>query len=382
MPRKLSNRSMVATLLGLLIAVPAAVLTLAAPASAANGPCCQVAINNMPGQFQAGGDPKSFTMHVVNRTNSSIRYINATFTFRANGLSSNEIHLQRQRVAGGPRSIGTRNRNGQVTANDQIDLLALPPGAGINIQYTLSFTQKAPGAGLSLSVEVQQRRGDSGPANAGPYQSRIVAFGAPKTSAPTKAAAPSPSPTISDTPASTDATDDGVPTDQSTLLGGDSGSDSGGGSLMWIAYTLGALLLLGGIGVIGTMLYRRGPRAVETEWNEHGQPGYQETAYQEPYQEPPHQGGGYAPTQVADYGAATQVAGYGPAQGGHYGAPTQAMPAQSAPTRVTPATRGVPGRHAAPTQRPAADDPYAQDPYSQEPYADGSQTWFDPDAGR
>ena len=33
---------------------------------------------------------------------------------------------------------------------------------------------------------------------------------------------------------------------------------------MWLAYTIGALLVLGGIAVIGTLLWRRGPNGVET----------------------------------------------------------------------------------------------------------------------
>jgi hypothetical protein len=41
---------------------------------------------------------------------------------------------------------------------------------------------------------------------------------------------------------------------------------------VWIAYIVGALLLLGGIGVIGYMLWRRGPQMIETEWDEE-QPG-------------------------------------------------------------------------------------------------------------
>lgn len=349
MPRKLSNRSMVATLLGLLIAVPAAVLTIATPASADNPQCCQAAIANMPGQFQAGDDPKPFTLRIVNRMNDNLRYVNATFTLQANGLSANQVHLQRQRVAGGARSIGAHSHNGQITANDQIDLgaLALPPGGSVSIQYKLSFGQKAPASAMSISVRVQPRRGDGVSVNAGPYSSRILAFGAP---APTHASTPAPKPsaTVSDTPASADTDAAAIPTDQSTLLGGDPGS--GGGSLMWLAYTIGALLLLGGVGVIGTMLYRRGPRGVETDWDDQGQPQYGQPSY------PPPGGGGYATTQVAGYGS-----------------PTQAMPTQAASTTVMPASSGTPGRHSAPTSRyPAPQDPYAQ----------ADQTWVDPNAGR
>ena len=343
MPRKLSNRSMVATLLGLLIAVPAAVLTMATPASADNAQCCQAAITNMPGQFQAGGDPKPFTLRIVNRMNDSLRYVNATFTLQANGLSANQVHLQRQRVLGGPRSIGARNQHGQITANDSIDLgaLALPPGGSVSIQYKLSFGQKAPGSRLSISVRVQPRRSDASSVNAGPYASTILAYGVATKPTPTHAATPSPTPSLSDTPTAADTDAGAIPTGDSTVLGGD--SPGGNGSLMWLVYTIGALLLLGGIGVIGTMLYRRGPRGVETDWDDQGQPQYGQPTYPGT--------GGYAPTQVAGFGV-----------------PTPAMPAQAATTSVMPASYGPPGRHSAPTsQYPAPQDPYSQ----------ADQTWVD-----
>ena len=40
--------------------------------------------------------------------------------------------------------------------------------------------------------------------------------------------------------------------------------------MTWLAYTIGALLLIGGVGVIGTLLWRRGPQPVETEWKRPG----------------------------------------------------------------------------------------------------------------
>jgi hypothetical protein len=370
MPRKPFNRSMVATLLGLLIAVPAAVLTLATPASADGSPCCQVSINNMPGQFAAGGGPQPFTLRVVNQSDV-LRDINVTFFFHANGLNASQVHLQRQRIAGGTRSIGARNHDGVITATDQIDMsiLAPRPGQAMNMQYQLFFGQKTPSSGLSVRVVVQPRHSKSGPANAGPYQSMIVAAGTvtqPTTTA-TETATPS------DTP-STDATDSGVTNDQPTLGSGDSnGGDSGGGSMMWLAYTFGALLLLGGVGVIGTLLWRRSAHAVETDWDEqqpnvYGQPEYAQQAY--PAQS------GYAPNQVAPTQATptqmfpTQMAPtqMAPTQAANYSSPTQAMP-----TRATPTAYGVPGRHTAPS---------SQYPVPQDPYADVDQTWVDPSEGR
>jgi hypothetical protein len=393
MPRKLFNRSMVATLLGLLIAVPAAVLTFASPATADDPPCCQVSLGGVPGQFQAGGGAKSFTMHVVNRTGQPMRYLNAAFVFHSNGLNANQVHLQRQRLAGGWRDVGARNRGGDVTATDQVDLGILRPGGDVNIQYQLAFGQKAPASGLSIAVQVQPRKGDGGPASAGPYQSTILAYAQKPTPTPTKETASS---SPSDTPAASDTgTDDGfaTATEQTTLLGS-TGDGSGGGS-MWLVYTIGALLLLGGVGVIGWMLYRRN-REAEPEWEDeqagydqqgydqqgYGQQGYDQQGYgqppydQPPYDQPAYRGAGYEPN-VAGYDAAapTQAAGYGPpAPPAPYSPPTQAMPPANQTTRVTPAAHNQGGRHAAP--------PAQQHPMPQDPYAEVDQTWFDPHAGR
>lgn len=300
MPRKPFNRSMVTTLLGLLIAVPAPVLAVAWPAFAGGDRCCQVSIDNMPGQFHGGGDPKPFTLHVVNQTQETLRYLNVSFVLQANGLVGDLVHLQRQRVLGGPHSVGTFTlhgvQNGVVTANDQIDfgMLALPPGDGVNIQYQLSFNKKIPSTGLTLSVQVQPKRSDGGVSSAGPYQSTIVAAGQSTQTQPDPTPTPTPGATASDTPTAADATDVGAaPTDPSSLVVGSS-SSGGGGSVMWLAYTIGALLLLSGIGVIGTLLWRRGPHEVETDWDEpqrYGQPTY-----------PTQPLGVYAPTQIADDG--------------------------------------------------------------------------------
>ena len=300
MPRERFDRSMVTTRLGLLIAVLAPVLAVASPAFAVGDRCCQVSIDNMPGQFCGGGDPKPFTLHVVNQTQENLRYLNVSFFLQANGLVGDLVHLQRQRVLGGPHSVGTFTlhgvQSGVVTANDQIDFgtLALPPGDGVNIQYQLSFNKKMPSTGLTLSVQVQPKRSDGGVSSAGPYQSTIVAAGQPTQTQPDPTPTPTRSATASDTPTAADATDVGAaPTDQSSLMV-DSSSSGGGGSLMWLAYTIGALLMLSGIGAIGTLLWRRRSHEVETDWDEpqrYGQPTYRTQPL-----------GVYAPTQIADDG--------------------------------------------------------------------------------
>jgi len=344
MPRRRSIRSRVATSLGLLIAVLAAVLTVASPAFAAGDRCCRVGIDDMPGQFYGGGNPGRFTLHVVNETQDTLRYLNVSFVLRANGLVGDLVHLQRQRVLGGFHNVGTFTQrgvhDGVVTAHDQVDLgtPALPSGGGVNIQYQLSFNKKMPGATLRLSVQVQPRRSDGGVSSAGPYQSTIVAFGQPTQTQP--APTPTPSASASDTPIAAVSTGLGAaPTDQSSLAGGN--SSGGAGSLMWVAYTIGALLVLGGIAVIGTLRWQRGSNGGESDYGQPTQPT-------QPF-------GGYAPTRFADYATPTQTSGH------------------AGQTRVVPPVYGAPDRRAAPT---------AQFPVPQDPFANSDQTWVDPPAGR
>ncbi|WP_406081203.1 hypothetical protein [Micromonospora sp. NBC_00858] len=335
--RKRFSRSVVTALFGLLIAVPATVLTVASPAFAEGEGCCQVSIDNLPAQFPGGGDPTPFTVHLVNQSQEILRYVDVSFLLQADGLVGDLVDLQRRRMPGGLHDVGTFTQrgvhSGAVTATEQIDfgVLAVPPGGGLNITYQLSFSKKLPSTALTLSMQVQPRRDRRGVRSAGPYESSIVAAGQPTQTQP--ASTPTSSPTVSDSLASTDGT---APIEQSPLAG--AGSSGGDGSLIWLAYTIGALLSLGGIGVIGTLVWRRGPQRVETDWDEPQQ--YGEPAY-------PH-----APTQVAG----------------------DEVPRQAG----SPGVYGTPGLHTAPT----AQYPTAQYPIAQDPYADPDQAWVDPAAGR
>lgn len=318
MPRKSLHLKVVVTLLGVLIAAPAAVLTATSAAFAAGDRCCRVSIDNLPGQFHIGGSPQPFTLHVDNQTQQTLRNLNVSFVLQANGLVGDLVHLQRQRVLGGPHSVGTFTQHGVhsgvVTANDQIDVgtRALPPGGEVNIQYLLSFNKKMPGSGLALSVQVKPKRSDGGVSSAGPYQSVIVAAGQPTQTQPDPPPTPSPTAAASDTPAAAGTSDGGAaPTDQSLLDGGSSGGD--GGSLMWLAYTIGALLVLGGIALIGTLLWRRGSNGLATDGDE--------------------------PQQ---YGMPTRTSSY------------------AAQTHAVPTVYGAPGSYASPTaQFPIPQDPFA-----------------------
>jgi hypothetical protein len=285
MRRKRFRRSVLAVLFGLLIAVPATVFTVKSPALAKAGGCCQVSIDNLPTQFP-GGATTPFTVHMVNQSQESLRYLDVSFLLRADGLVGDAVHLQRLRTAADPHNVGTFTQrgvhSGAVTAAEQIDLgaPALPPGGGVNLTYQLSFSKKLPSTALTLSMQVQPRRDGGGVSTAGPYQSSIVAAGQPIQTQP--ASTSSQSPIASDSPASTD---DIAPVGQSPLAG--ASSSSGGGSLAWLTYTIGALLLLGGIAMIGMLVSRRGPQRVETgddEPREYGQPTY--PIPQDPYAGP------------------------------------------------------------------------------------------------
>ncbi|GAA4257377.1 hypothetical protein [Dactylosporangium darangshiense] len=261
MQRKRFGRSVVAALFGLLVAVliaaPAAVVTVASPAFAAGQGCCDVGIDDLPTQFAAGGGPAPFTVRLVNQSQETLRYVDVSFVLQANGLVGDLVDLQRQRMSGGPHDVGTFTqrgvRSGAVTATEQVDLgaLALPPGGGASITYGLSFSRKLPSTALTLSVQVQPRRDPKGVSSAGPYQSAIVAAGQPIQTQP--AATPTLSP-AGDAPASAAGA---APIDRSPAAA--AGASGGGGSLSWLAYTIGALLLLGGMGAIGTLVWRRRP---------------------------------------------------------------------------------------------------------------------------
>jgi hypothetical protein len=324
MGRERLNRIIGKVALGFLVAVSAPVLAVASPAFA-EGACCQVGIDNLPAQFPAGGAGTPFTVHVVNQSQDNLRYLRVSFLFQADGLVGDLVDLQRQRISGGPHDVGTFTQrgvhSGAVTATELIDLgaLALPPGGGGSVTYQLYFSHKMPSTPLTLSVQVQPRRNESAASSAGPYHTSILAAGQP-----IETPASTPTPAASDSPESTDGA---APVDQSPLAG--AGSSSGNGSLAWLVYTVGALLLLGGAGMIAMLVWRRGPR--------------DEADGDEPRR----------------YGPATYP--NAPAQSGGY----------DAPTRV--GLYGVPSHHAAPT---------AQYPIPQDPYTDPDPTWVDPPAGR
>ena len=328
-------RSIVATLFGFGVAAVIGA-TIAAPPAAAADPCCQVALNGLPGQFHAGGAPQTFRVVVQNKSQEALNGITVTLAFKANNLERNLLHLQYQRN-GGWRSVGTRNQDGVIVGTSQpnSDFFRnnnINPGQQVSFTYRLWFDSKTSTAPLSVWLTVAPSRHQNQSAQAGPYQSALVGIGAattPKpTPKPTDTPSATPSETITDDPTATQSQDPGAVSGGQIGGSGDDSSD-----MTWLAYTIGALLLLGGVGVIGTLLWRRGPQPVETDW--------QDPAYVRP-------AGGY-PQQAAPP-QPTAVFQPGPQDGG-YATHTMPMP---------PATSG--GRHSAPTSHyPAPQDPYVDE---------------------
>lgn len=275
MPRRAIIRTMLATLLGLGVLIPAA------PATAAD-PRCRVELRGLPSSFPPGGQPRTFTMRMVNNSGQAITgQVQATFTIRADGLDSNQAHLDRKRDNGW-RGIGVHDRDGTLQATDSFNFFfnqSFAPHATIDTQYRLSFGNKAPRTGVTIGITLTSRftfgHDDREIAQGGPYHATI---GVPvvTTPKPTPKPAPKPTPTPTPTPSPTLNTVEptpsdlvGVPVDTGTdigLIGADASDDDSG--FTWLMYIIGALLLLGGIGVLGTMLWRRGPQPVETEWRE------------------------------------------------------------------------------------------------------------------
>lgn len=336
MPRRAIIRTMLATVLGLSVLLPAA------PAAADNT-CCQVGISALPARFAAGAPPQFFVMTMANNSQQSITgQVQAIFAFHANNLNGGQIHIQRKTIAGW-RNLDIHNRNGSPEATDTFSFFfpqVFGGGTRIDSQYRLSFTSKAPSTSVAITVTLTGRTDGHGGggnrqqlAQGGPYQTSIVSATVAQPSPTGPTAQPTPSQSLNTAePTPSDVTD--MPTDDGTTIGL-TGSDSGGGDsgFTWLMYTIGALLLLGGIGVIGTMLWRRGPQPVETDWREPGEYGSHAAPSGRTFPSHRVSPSNAAPTTVygsppATYDAPTQ-----------YDTPTLGAPPQPYGPRIDPTTR-------------------------------------------
>lgn len=292
-------------------APPIAAPPIAAPLLAA-GDCCHASIGGLPGKFVIGADPSQFTVSFTNSSQQQIVSLTTVFVFSGKALDANRITMKRRTQNGSWQGMNVGRRNGAITATDSRFRLGqpIPPNGSTNLQYQLSFDPKAAPAQVQLGVTINGRLGGRGfgqSTELAATGARFSVVGVAPPPAPKPTPKPTPTPTeAASTPASTPQSAAGIDTGPGgpPITPADAASKSGTSSLVWLAYVIGALLLLGGIAAIGTLLWRRGPDTIETEWDDDG------TA--------PHPGGG--------------VAAYPPANA----YPTQPLPAQPYQPRPYP----------------------------------------------
>jgi hypothetical protein len=251
---------------------------LAAPPSRAPIQCCGVGLGDVPIHFVAGGMARSFTAGFRNHSRVPIEGLQLIFTFGVTGpkMPGGQIHLQR-RIGDGWHTVNVGRHGNVFTGTDSVGASTnVAPGGLAHWQYQMWFGSRAPTATVTISLAASGR-GDgfrrTTLANSRPYQTSVTAVPPVTASTPPaptpSAAAPSQTPSQAST---TDGQSSPVTVVQAPsaaagtpdAVSGGSGIDSG--SFMWLAYTLGALLLLAGIAVIGTMLWRRGPQFEDAAW--------------------------------------------------------------------------------------------------------------------
>lgn len=373
MSRRAIARTVSATVIGLGALVPA-VGVIAAPASAAPSPalaapllaandCCSASLSGLPARFPVGGAPDQFLLTFSNSASQSIGSMQVTFTFSGANLSPNTITMKRMTTGGSWQSLNVSGRGNTVVATDSRFRLGNPllQGDSTTFQYELSFGSQATPTRVQLGATVSGRAGEHG-------------FGAMSELATTGAqfnvgtiAPPAPKPSVKPTPKSTPTQAAGTSAPANTppsapgidtgpggppITPGNAAGSSGTSSLAWVAYIIGALLLLGGIGAIGTLLWRRSSDRIDDDWDEDtapfdrgSTPGYQAPTAYPTQQLPPRP----APVQA------------GPPTGpnerpGSYGDPIGGDPIGGAPGEYTrPGVPGRPddyGRHSADSTRP------------------------------
>ncbi len=305
MPRRATIRIILATLVGLALWIPAS------SANAADDPCCSMQVSGLPTSFQAGADPQVFgaTINVTQPADpkNSMRYIAATFGVQAGNLTGSQVHFawKQQFGNGSWHSVGFSRKNGMLVATFYPYQNA--PNAGqVNLALRLSFTDKVASQNMQVAMALlgAARKSDAKElAQAGPYASAVLGKAVvvpPPTQAPvTLAPTPTPTPTATDSTAAATTPEDTSTTDAG-VVPAVAASDSGGGSGIWIFYIIGGLLLLAGIGVIGTLLWKRNSTGAP-EWPDPNDPSlygdqpapaypaspYPTTAYPQPTAYPP-----------------------------------------------------------------------------------------------
>lgn len=370
MPRRAIARAVSAAVIGLGAVIPALVLSApaatAAPAAPALGAsrlstplraapllaaddCCRVSIGGLPGRFVTGADPRQFSLSFTNNSQDAIASLRIVFTMTGNGMgdiNGNEITMKRQTMNGSWQGLNIDHHDGAIVASDNRIRLnqPIPPNGSTNLQYQLSFDAKVAPTQVQLSATVSGRSIGHGFGQLTELATTGAQFSI-VTNAPPPAPKPKPTPTPSQTastPASTAPSAAGIDTGPGgpPITPADAASNSGTSSWVWLAYIIGALLLLGGIAAIGTLLWRRGPDRTDTDWDDDG------TAL--------HPGGG-----VATYPTATMY-------------PTQPLSAHPSPTQSYPAQPYPPEPYPQQSSLPSSTLPPPQDPYGRHSTDSGS----------
>ena len=344
MSRRAIARTVSATVIGLGAFVPA-LGVIAAPASAAPSPalaapllaaisCCSASLSGLPARFPVGGAPDQFLLTFSNSGEQPIGSMQITFTFSGANLSSSTIAMKRMTSGGSWQSLNVSGRGSTVVATDSRFRLGDPlsQGDSTTFQYELSFGSQTTPTRVQLGATVSGHVGEHGLGGLSELASTGAQFNVGTIAPPPKPTAKA-TPTPTSTPgAATSAPPSAVQSPPAVDLGpggppitpGNAASSSGTSSLAWVAYIIGGLLLLGGIGAIGTLLWRRGSDNVDDDLDDDteifqrgGAPGYDApTAY--PTQQLPPRPAPSQPGPPAGYPTAPyEMGGSGGAPGGY-----------------------------------------------------------------
>jgi hypothetical protein len=343
MARRVTLRIMLATLIALAVWVPTSAATAA-------DPCCSISLSGVPATFRAGAGAQGFssTMNVAasNIPQQGFRGVSAQFAVAGQNLVHGQFQLSWRRQNGGNNwhgaSFSSRTQNGAFIASFS-PYQGIKVAGPLTIDLRLSFNSNVSPQQVTMQMSLIRSGRSGGQLAASNQAQSSVVTNAPK---PTPTPTPQPTPTVTATPTETQASADSsniaalpvgpTPTD---------GVKTGGSSIGWIFYIVGGLLLLVGIGVIGTMLWKRGQGAVPAGWPDPNGPhptqpyanqGYPDQNY--PDQNYPEQG---YPDQA--YSDVSQP---------DLGYPDQGYPDQGYPQpQQTPPTAAYPRpRHSAPTE--------------------------------
>jgi len=342
--------------------MPAAA-AFAVPAAGAGTPvaalaaadCCQASIQGLPSRFTIGGQPSQFGVAFHNSSQDSIGSFMVLLSFSGNNLSGSQMTLKRLSQDGSWDTMRVSRRNGMLSATDGRFRLGqpLPSGGSTTFSYQLSFDNQTRPTQVHFGVTISGRTGgDRGGDGFTELATAGAQFSVGSVAAPPQTPKATPSPTVASAPpsAAQSAPAENAGPGGPPVTPNDASNNSSGSSLIWIAYIVGALLLLGGIAAMGTLLWRRQPDTAESGFDEDGTAPHFGAA-------PPYQVASAYPTQPlpaqpSPYGP--PPSSYAPPADPYAGPPTTYAPPTEPYSQVpetygrpSPTPRGRSGRHSA-----------------------------------